>query len=865
MWQRSLARKIKQQTMPKKRTKKHRLKKTASVLGLLFILGLITIALVFVWFAKDLPDPAQISERKMKESTRIYDRTGEVLLYDISGQERRFFVPLTEIPANMINATIATEDANFYHHPGIDLKGMLRGAYLSLTGHSLQSGSTITQQFVKNSILTSEKTYSRKIKEVILSLELELKYSKDQILELYLNQISYGSNFYGVQAAALGFFGKPIQKLSLAETAVLAALPRATTYYSPYGNNPDKLKARQEYILDRMAALDMISPQQTQEAKAEKLEFAKQKYAILAPHFVMYIKEYLEEKYGADYVQQAGLSVYTTLDWGLQQVAQEAVGDGAASNEKRFNAKNAALVALDPKTGQILAMVGSRDYFDLENDGNVNVVLRGRQPGSSFKPVVYATALQKGFTPQTVVFDVQTNFSDDPQNPYIPQNYNGLFSGPVSLKTALAQSLNIPAVKTLYLAGLKNVLNQAQKTGFSTLNDERRFGLSLVLGGGEVKLLEEVAAYGAFATEGLLSQPASILKIVDQDGQTVEEFKPQTERVWETQTTRQINDILSDNEARAPVFGPNSPLLLPGITTAVKTGTTDRYRDAWTVGYTPSLVAGVWVGNNNNQEMRDAPGVSAAAPLWHQFMQTAYQLKRQPMPTDKEVPENYFPLPVNDESFAPPEPITVDKPMLNGNIFSEAQVAIDLVSGKLATEFTPPELIETITYKQAHNILYYIDKDDPQGPAPQNPNGDPQYAHWEAAVAAWLQNPENCQKLGTCIFNQPIPQEKDDVHTGQQKINIKISNPPENSKINSPTLFVNIEIKNGQNIQQADFFIDDFLSASRLVTSDPVSSIAVNLDLKSLNPGSHRLKVRIYDQALNFGEATLNFDYRPAS
>lgn len=841
--------------------KKTLLKKLFKIVWIGCLLGVFIVLGVFAYFAKDLPDPAQISERKMKESTKIYDRTGKVLLYDISGEERRTFVPLAEIPQNLINATIATEDANFYNHFGFDIKGMIRGAWLSLTGHPLQSGSTLTQQFVKNSILSSEKTYTRKIKELILSVQLEIKYSKEEILELYLNQISYGSNFYGAEAAAQGFFGKSVRDINLAEATVLAALPRATTYYSPFGSHPEALKSRQDYILDRMTSLGMISEQEALEAKNHNIEYAKQRYAIKAPHFVIYIKEYLEEKYGQEYIQQSGLSVYTTLDWELQQVAQEAVEEGAKRNEQKYNALNASLVAIDPKTGQVLAMVGSRDYFDKENDGNVNVSLRNRQPGSSFKPFVYATALAKGFTPQTIVFDVQTNFSDNPDDPYIPQNYNGTFSGPVSLKSALAQSLNVPAVKALYLAGIEDVLKQAQKMGFSTLNDKDRFGLSLVLGGGEVKLIEEVAAYGAFATEGTLNETQSILKIVDRNGEIIEEFKQDSKNVLNKEIARQINNILSDNEARSLVFGPNSALYLGPITAAAKTGTTDEYHDAWTVGYTPSLVAGVWVGNNDNSEMKRASGLDAAAPIWNSFMKNSYQLKRAANDDGEEEEtdlENYFDLPDSDELFEEPQAIETEKPMLNGQAVETYTVSIDSVSGKLATEDTPPELIVEKTFKRAHNILFYVDKDDPLGEIPKKPEQDPQYQRWEEAVQKWLQSTENCDPETGCLIILEPPTENDDVHTSENLPEIVIADPTEDKIITQDSVFIFTEVKDPQTIKQVDFFLDESYIGTK--TTAPFN---IFINLQNESPGKHEAKVKVYNQSLNSSEDTVSFYYEP--
>lgn len=842
---------LERQNSPKRKKgkKKLPLKKIVKILGFLCLGFLALLLVLFIYFAKDLPDPQKIGERKMLESTKIYDRTGEILLYEIHGDEKRTVVPLENVSLNLTNATLATEDANFYHHFGLDFKGLLRGAFLSLTGNSLQSGSTITQQFVKQSILSSEQTFSRKIKEIILSIELEMRYSKHDILELYLNQIPYGSNIYGAEAAAQGFFGKSAKDLTIAEAAVLASLPKAPTYYSPYGSHPEKLQARKEYVIDRMVKLNMITPEQGDEAKKQELAFSANLSGIKAPHFVMFVKEYLEEKYGQDYLEQSGLSVYTTLDWDLQQVAEKTIIEGAAKNEKRFGAHNAALVSLDPKTGQVLAMVGSKDYFDLKNDGNVNVTVRPRQPGSSFKPFAYATAFKKGFSPDTILFDVPTNFSDDPANPYAPQNYSGTFSGPVSMRNALARSLNIPAVKTLYLAGLTDTLKQAAAMGISTLDNPDRFGLALVLGGGEVKLLDEASAYGVFATEGTRNNPASILKIIDRQGKTVEEFRQNPNQVLDRQVARQINSVLSDNAARAPVFGSSSYLSLGNITAAVKTGTTNEYRDAWTVGYTPSIVAGVWVGNNNNSKMNKADGSTAAAPIWNAFMKGAYSLKREQKEEDKKK-DNYFNLPQNDEGFASPQESSLsNKPMLNGNFLEEKTIDIDSSTGEPATANTPLELIQQKIFRQVHCILYYVNKNEPQGDIPKNPADDPQFNNWEAGVVAWAQS--------AGIYNEQPPAESGSAPIDSSlRPTLTIISPTDNEKINKNVLRAEFSIVSPAPLKQIDFFIDDSLVASRqnFVTT-------LDISLQGLKRGVHTFKIKAYDKNLKNDQASVDFVY----
>ncbi|MFH1129467.1 MAG: PBP1A family penicillin-binding protein [Patescibacteria group bacterium] len=752
------------------------------ILVWLFIIFFLIIVLAFVFFMKDLPSPESLTQRTISESTKIYDRTGQIILYDVHGEEKRTVISFEEIPQYVKDATITVEDNNFYHHFGIDLRGVARSVISNLLGKTILGtktsvgGSTITQQFVKNAILTSEKTYVRKIKEAVLAIEIEIKYSKDEILGFYLNQVPYGSNAYGVEAAAQTFFNKNAKNLTLAESALLAALTQAPSYYSPYGSHFDTTKARQEYILKRMNELGYISTEQYDSAENEKLTFAPPRSGIKAPHFVMYIKESLENKYGQDYIETAGLKVFTTLDWDLQQIAEQAVKNTADTNGKKYNAQNAALAAIDPKTGQILAMVGSKDYWaesypkgcvpgkNCLFEPNVNVTTRPRQPGSSFKPFAYAKAFEKGFTPDTIVFDLKTEFnpncsSDALQTKdqyglecYHPKNYDGKFRGPISLRESLAQSLNIPSVKTLYLAGVTETIDLAQDMGIETLKDRSRFGLSLVLGGGEVKLLEETAAFGIFATEGIKNPIQSIIKIEDNKGNIIEEYKNEPKKIFEPQIARLISDILSSEDYRASVFGRKSSLYIEGIPAAAKTGTTQDYRDGWTVGYTPSLVAGVWTGNNDNTSINREPGAVIAAPIWNEFIKKAYAKKQELRSSTK--PDNYFDLPQQAEEFNKPEPILTNKNILNGLYINESMARINKFNGKLATNLTPPELIEERIYPQIHSILYYIDKENP--PAETNGQDDPQFINWEQSILNWVSVLENGY-----LYNLPIPQEYD--------------------------------------------------------------------------------------------------------
>jgi len=594
---------------------------------------------VFIYYAKDLPRPEKFTERAFIESTKIYDRSGEVLLYELYGEEKREIVSLDKISEYAKQAVIATEDANFYSHHGIDIWGILRAVKINLgLGKPTYGGSTISQQLIRSTFLTLEKSVERKVKEIILTLELERRYSKDQILEWYLNQVPMGINLYGIEAASKTYFNKPSGRLTIAETAILAASIKAPSYYSPFGKHLDNLLGRKDYVINRMAQEGYITQEEAEEAKQQELEFAKFSQTIKAPHFVLDVQEYLFETYGKNFLEKKGYKVYTTLDWELQQAAEKAI----EKNIERINnykAHNASLVAIDPNTGQILAMVGSVDWFgdsypencasgkDCQFDPKLNVATYriGRQPGSAFKPFVYVTAFQNGYYAEDTVVDELTNFGVWGNKEYIPQNYDGLFRGRVTLRQALSQSLNVPSIKVLLgLAGLPESIETAKKCGITTLKESASFyGPAIVLGGGEVRLIDMVSAYGVFATEGKKYPSVSILRIEDSNGNIVEQNKKTPRRVLEKESTRILNSILSDNDARAPMFGRNSQLYFPNYQVAAKTGTTNNYRDAWTIGYTPNIVAGVWVGNNDNTEMKAKPSVTIAGPIWRAFMTKA--------------------------------------------------------------------------------------------------------------------------------------------------------------------------------------------------------------------------------------------------
>ena len=706
--------------------------------SLLFVAGF------FIYFAKDLPSPGKVNDRFIAESTKIYDRTGTQLLYEVHGEEKRTLIPFAEIPEVVRAATITLEDQDFYSHHGIKFTSIIRAVLADVLHRGArQGGSTITQQFVKNSLLSPEKTLTRKLKEVILSLEMETKFSKDEILAMYLNEIPYGSNAYGIEAASQTFFGKHAKELTLDESTLLASLPNAPSYYSPNGSHREALKARQEFAIQKMAAAGYITQEQADEAKQSDV-FSKlkpQAENIQAPHFVMYIKEYLESKYGDEAIEQGGLKVYTTLDWDKQKMAEQAVSDGAAKNTK-YKANNASLVAIEPGTGQILAMVGSRNYWDTSMDGQVNVAIRDRQPGSSFKPYVYLTAFTKGYLPETMLYDVQTNFSTEEGKEYAPNNYDGKFHGPLSLAKALGGSLNVPAVKTLYLAGVRDSLTLAKNLGITSLNEPDRYGLSLVLGGGEVKLLDHVSAYATLATGGVKHPKTAILKIEDAKGKVLEEYKSNPgERVVDEKYVAMLDSVLSNNENRAWVFGDNNPLRSDNRPLVAKTGTTNGFHDAWTIGYTPSLSAGVWVGNSKNEEMSTgADGSVVAAPIWRAFMDKAL--------ANSAVQE--FPKYVPEDEIGDGDGKT-NKVMVAGKLDEGKDLKVCHIPGKdddkycVANKYCPDDEADKKTFVSGHDLLYYVDTKDPRGDIPDKPDRDSQYKQWEAGVKEWYKDKDNAK------------------------------------------------------------------------------------------------------------------------
>lgn len=598
-------------------------KKLLIVFIILITLIILAGSAFYYYFLRDLPSPTALTSSTGSYSTQIYDRNGK-LLYTIYGDRNQTFIPLEKIPATLQQATIAIEDKDFYKHGAVDLRGIARAFYSTVFHKTLQGGSTITQQLVKNGLLTPERTITRKIKELALSVIVEFMYPKKDILEMYLNQVPYGGTAYGVEAASRTYFGKSVKELSLAQQAYLAGLPEAPSTFSPFGSHPELGLKRQKDILNKMREQGYITQKQLDSALKENLTFQKITNPIKAPHFVFYVKDLLIDKYGEKTVEQGGLKVYTSLDLDLQEYAQLAVASEVAKL-KQNNVNNGAALITNPASGEILAMVGSRDWYD-GKDGNVNMTASMLQPGSSIKPINYAVGLIKGYNAATPFIDTQLCFPAPGTVPFCPRNYDGKFHGLVQMRFALANSLNIPAVEMLKMNTIESMIATASAMGISTFKDSSRYGLSLTLGGGEVTMLDMTTAFGVFANQGYRIDLHPILKLTDKNGDIMEEYAPPKSPIFGTKIFNSsvawiISDILADNNARMMEFGPNSELKIGKKYVSVKTGTTNDYKDNWTIGYTPDYVVAVWVGNNDRKPMSGiVSGLTGAAPIWNKLM-----------------------------------------------------------------------------------------------------------------------------------------------------------------------------------------------------------------------------------------------------
>lgn len=746
---------------------------------------------VFYRLSKSLPPVAQLDGNVKTESTKIYDRTGQTLLYEIYDEERRTILPAEEIPDIMRQAVIAVEDKDFYNHPAFDIKGMIRALVADiLNQNTSQGGSTITQQLARNAFLTAERSVTRKVKEIILAYRIEKLYSKDEILDLYLNQIPFGQNSYGIEAASETYFAKHASELSLSEAALLAAVAKGPSYFSPWGSHLVELEGRRQYVLEQMELVGFIDKQQLEAARADKpkvlAEPQKANFEI-APHFVIYVQDYLNQKYGEDFVRRSGMKVITTLDVDLQKLANEKIKAGGERNIQDINGHNLALIAEDATNGQILAMVGSRDYSaDSEPagciegstclfEGKFNAASQSlRQPGSALKPFIYSLAFKSGLTPDTVVFDVPTEFAaSNPLCPitpaffsnnkqcYHPGNYDGLFRGPIMLKDALARSLNIPAVKVLHVVGLQNAINWLERFGVTTLNDPDRIGLSLTLGGGEIRLTELTNAYATLANDGVFNPQTAILSITDSKGNVLEEFESRSERVVEEQYARLINDILSDPNLREPLFRSNLYMTqVPGKQIALKTGTSQDYVDAWAFGYSPRLVVGLWAGNNNRYPLGKAgSSILAAIPTWHDFAVEAF--KNEP-----------------DLTFIKPEPIYADSPILLG--------AIDR--------------------NNVHDLLYFL-----------NRISDSQYPNWEEAVRSWLSTNSMPLYWGQATYT--FPKDGQATLNGEKNISVDLVYPKNGDFVDAMSE-IQASVHSEPGVSKIELLINGEVTDTRLVNSE---------------------------------------------
>ncbi|GAC1571679.1 MAG: hypothetical protein NVS3B9_0410 [Candidatus Doudnabacteria bacterium] len=836
-------------------------------------------AFLFIWYSRDLPDPNKLLSRSIPQSTKLYSRDGK-LLYEVHGEFKRTLIPYSEMNSYVRNATIAVEDRNFYNEGGINFRGILRSLLVDIgSRRKAQGASTITQQFVRNAVLTKDKSYVRKIKEIILSLEINKRFSKDEVLRMYLNEVPYGRNAYGVEAAAQTYFSKHAKDLGLAESAYLAALPQAPSLYNPTGPNRAVLDRRKNLILDLMLSQGYISKNEHDNAQTEVVVFQKTQDTISAPHFVFYIQDYLTQKYGEKALQEGGLKVTTTIDSRMQSIAEQVVKDGATKNSTTYNGHNAALVAIDPKTGQILAMVGSKDYFGKPEpvgckpglnctfEPEVNVAASQRQAGSSMKPYVYVTAFKPEFAqaPATLRLDVPTNFGTYGGKAYIPQNFGGKIFGPVPIRQALAGSLNIPAVKTLSLVGIDNAIQTMKDAGITSRLSKDRCGLTLVLGGCEVTLLDHTSGYSTFATMGTHHQATGILKIEDSAGKTVEEFQDQSRDVIDPQSVYELISIMTDNASRQFAFGSSSQYLtLPDRPVAAKTGTTQNFHDGWTLGFTPSLVAGVWTGNNDGSLMK-TDAVITAGPIWKSFMQQAL---KNTTAEDFPVPTGIQHVDVDALSGMLPGPYTQQK---KNEVFASFSVPKEKDNLHLAVDVTeaPPTLTpppgQPPTDPNAAPSLTVPPANQPQpvttrrvytflhSERPTDPN-------WENPVIAWaIAHGYNYPPAGStpAPTDSHAPTASNNTPTGNPPVATIIS-PADGSQINSAPFMLqaNVTPDPGNNITRVDLLTDGMFVQS--LTSAPYNFTINN------NPGKgpHTFAVHAVDDKGNTADNSITLRFK---
>ncbi len=806
----------------------------ASTLVFFSLIALIVFTLFsFLIFAKDLPSPNKLTVRDSSLSTKIHDRNGK-LLYDIFGDKNRALVNWNALPPYVKQATISIEDKDFYKHQGFSITGILRSVFSIFLFRNVQGGSTITQQVVKNTLLSPEQTVTRKIKEFILAIQVERKYTKDEILQIYLNEVPYGGTSWGIEAAAQTYFAKDAKDLTLTEAVILAGLPQRPSYYTPYGTNPKAYMSRANDVVRRMREDGNISKEQGEQLKKDipNVKFASNDKGIKAPHFVFYVKDLLSQKYGEKYVEQGGLKVTTSLDLDTQEKVQKIVAE-EVEKVKDLRVGNGSAVVMDPKNGDILAMVGSKDYFAKDYDGQVNVTMSLRQPGSALKPFTYSTAFKAGYTPASLLMDVPTEFPGGAGQPmYKPVNYDGKYRGQQQIRFALGNSLNIPAVKMLALVGVKNMLKTAYDFGVKSLEptDEnlKRFGLAITLGGGEVRLLELTNGYATLANEGKFVEPRPILKVEDRSGKTIDEAKDvKSKDVIGRDIAFLISHILSDNNARSTVFGPSSQLNVPGKTVAVKTGTTDDKRDNWAVGYTPSVAVGVWVGNNDNSTMdpKIASGVTGATPIWNRIMTTVLSGK-------------------GSEGFNKPDNVNA--------------LEIDAFGGGLpcrdypkrteyfikGTEPTRDCLVE----KTLDGKEYYVFTEfDPVSTDGKN--------RWQDGIDAWEQSQSDSK------YRPPKDLQNQAAQT-QDEVKVDIKKPDDHGQADL-SFDVQAEVSSSRKLTKVEFYVADLDGNFTLKDTKTAENGPYNFHFTFADgsKGKHKLKVKAYNDADKSGEKEITTSF----
>ena len=804
------------------------------------LIGLFFVFLIalFIYYSRDLPSPDRV-QRKEGFSIVLYDRNMKPL-YDIYSDKNRIPVPLTDMPDYLKKATIAIEDKDFYKHQGFSTKGILRAMVNILTFRGLQGGSTLTQQLVKNVLLTSERTLPRKFKEFILAVQIERKYSKDEILQMYLNEAPYGGTMWGIEAAAQGYFDKSTRDINFTEAVILAGLPQRPSYYSPYGSNKDAYKKRSEEVLRRMREDGYITGKQEQENKnlINNFQFPIKSLNFHAPHFVEFIKKQLIEKFGEKKVEQGGLNVVTTLDLELQKQSEMIVYE-ELEKIKKLNATNGAVVVIDPTTGEILTYIGSREYESEDENfqGKFDVASQGlRQPGSALKPITYAVAFSKNYTPSSLIMDVETKFPGGEGKPdYIPKNYDNKFRGPIQLRFALGNSINIPAVKLTALVGIRDILATAYEMGVSTLKptaeNERRLGLSITLGGGEVTLIDLTYAYGVLVTGGIKQTPIAILQVKDTDGKILYENKKTSgKKVLDEDIAFLISHILSDNNARKDVFGERSYLNIAGKTVAVKTGTTDDKRDNWTVGYTPSVVAGVWVGNNDNSAMNPqlASGATGAAPIWNRIIREFFKNKNS---QDFPIPDNIISLTIDAFGGGLPKEgrperseyfIKGTEPTTTSPIYQKLKISRS-DSDRLAN----PVEVATGNYEEKEFIVF----------EEKDPTSDEN--RWQAGIDEWLSTQSDQ------LYHPP----KEFSTKDENSVIVNIKDPKDKTRIDSNQVEIKAEASAFKKINKIEVYIDGSYKES---VEGSVLVRTVNIE-----NGIRKIKVRAIDEEGRSGESEI--------